>query len=364
VNQIRSGVDIDRLLVAKVDVRTVGYTPAAREALFELALSRLKSLPQVEDAAMVHFEPFYGATYGVPWRVAGRERQEQQGATLNLVGPNYFETAGTRVLRGRGISGIDRKGTERVAVVDEPLARLLADDGNVVGSCVPFYRQVSIGGCTRIVGVVERQRRWLLEPETELLPAVFFARAQGADDISFGVPAVLIRTRGSSAQHADAIHAVLQTIEPNLPYVMVTPLAESIRSAVLPFRLGATLFSMFSGLALVLACVGLCGVLGYFVSERTPEIGIRRSLGAPVQSVVFLVVRQGIASVILGIVLGLLIAVAGTRYIQSLLYGTDAKDLASFGTASMILIAVAVLAITLPACRAARIDPLVALRNE
>ena len=96
-----------------------------------------------------------------------------------------------------------------------------------------------------------------------------------------------------AAQHADAIHAVLQTIRPDLPYVMVRPLAESIRSAILPFRLGAMLFSMFSALALVLACVGLCGVLGYFVTERTAEIGIRRSLGAPLRSVVLLVGTAG-----------------------------------------------------------------------
>jgi ABC-type antimicrobial peptide transport system permease subunit len=193
---------------------------------------------------------------------------------------------------------------------------------------------------------------------------VFFARSQGPDDISFGVPALLIRTGGVAAQHTDAIHAVLQTVQADLPYVMVTPLAESIRSAVLPFRIGATLFSMFSAVALVLACVGLCGVLGYFVTERTPEIGIRRSLGAPMGSVVLLVVRQGIVPVGIGVALGCLTAIAGTRYIQSLLYGTDARDVASFGTASIVLVAVAVLAIAVPAYRAARIDPLVALRSE
>ena len=364
VHHIDTGVDVDRLLVAKVDLRTAGYTPVAREAFFELALSRLQSLPQVERAAIVHFEPFYGATYGVPWYVAGRDRQAREGATMNLAGAGYFETVGARILRGRGISGIDRTGNERVAVADERLARLLADDGNAVGLCVAFRGQENTGDCTRIVGVVERQRRWLFESESQSLPAVFFARSQGPDDISFGVPALLIRTGGVAAQHTDAIHAVLQTVQADLPYVMVTPLAESIRSAVLPFRIGATLFSMFSAVALVLACVGLCGVLGYFVTERTPEIGIRRSLGAPMGSVVLLVVRQGIVPVGIGVALGCLTAIAGTRYIQSLLYGTDARDVASFGTASIVLVAVAVLAIAVPAYRAARIDPLVALRSE
>ena len=133
---------------------------------------------------------------------------------------------------------------------------------------------------------------------------------------------------------------------------------------MLPFRLGATLFSLFGALALVLAAVGLYGVLGYFVTERTPEIGIRRSLGAPVGNVVRLVMQQGMVPVAVGLVLGLAAAFAGTRYLASLLFGVEARDPVSFAGATAFLVGVALLATLLPAWRAARIDPTAALRQE
>ena len=160
------------------------------------------------------------------------------------------------------------------------------------------------------------------------------------------------------------MRAALQSLRSDLPFVSVQPLTESIRGDVLPFRLGATLFSLFGALALVLAAVGLYGVLGYFVTERAPEIGIRRSLGAPVGSVVRLVMRQGMVPVGVGLVLGLAAAFAGTRYLASLLFGVEARDPVSFVGAAAFLVRVALLATLLPAWRAARIDPMVALRQD
>ena len=133
----------------------------------------------------------------------------------------------------------------------------------------------------------------------------------------------MARTRNPAADAA-TIRAALQSLRADSPFVSVEPLAESIRDDVMPFRLGATLFSLFGVLALVLAAVGLHGVLGYFVIERTPEIGIRRSLGAPVGSVVRLVIRQAMTPVGVGLVLGLIAAFAGTRYLGSLLFGVEA----------------------------------------
>jgi ABC-type antimicrobial peptide transport system permease subunit len=146
--------------------------------------------------------------------------------------------------------------------------------------------------------------------------------------------------------------------------VSVEPLTETIRGDVLPFRLGATLFSLFGALALVLAAVGLYGLLGYFVSERTPEIGIRRSLGAPAGSVVRLVMLQGMVPVTVGVVLGLAATFAGAHYLASLLFGVDARDPVSFVSAAAFLVCVATLATLLPAWRASRIDPMTALRQE
>ena len=248
-----------------------------------------------------------------------------------------------------------------MAVVNDAMARLIAPDGDALGLCVPLDRQVRRGGCTRIVGVVESQRRFYLDADFQ--PLVFLAWAQSTNAVPFGMPSLIVRTR-NPARDAGSVRAALQSLRSDLPFVSVGPLTERIRADILPFRLGATLFSLFGTLALALAGVGLYGVLGYFVAERTPEIGIRRSLGAPVGSVVALVMRQGIVPVGAGLVLGLATAFAGTRYLESLLFGVEARDPASYAGAVVFLVCIALLAMLVRAWRAARVDAMVALRQE
>ena len=281
---------------------------------------------------------------------------------MNLAGPGYFEAAGTRLLRGRTIASGDGRNAEPVAVVNETLARFMADDGNVVGLCVPILRQLGQGGCTRIVGVVETQRNWYLD--SQQLPMIFKAWSQAPEIIPYGIPALVIRTAGDPSRSAAAVRGALQSLRSDLPYVRVEPLAETLRAEILPFRLGATLFGIFGLLALVLTAIGLYGVLGYFVTERTLEIGVRRALGAPLRSVVTLVMRQGLIPVATGLLLGLVSARAGARYLSSMLFGVEAGDVASFVGACGFLVMVALAAMALPAWRAARVDPMVALRQD
>jgi predicted lysophospholipase L1 biosynthesis ABC-type transport system permease subunit len=300
----------------------------------------------------------------ISWSLPGRRQPDWvvEGPYINLAGAGYFETAGTRILRGRGIEPTDTRG-EPVAVVNEAMARALDDGGNVVGRCVALGDQVTDGGCTHIVGVVETQLRRYLDPDSRV-PVVFMARAQAPNTISWGGPTLLVRTTGAPAERAAAVRAAVQALSSDLPFVRVQPVTENIRSQILPHQLGATLFSLFGLLALVLAAVGLYGVLGYFVTERTPEIGIRRSLGAPAGSVVRLVILQGMVPVTVGVVIGLAAAYAGTRFLSSLLFGVDARDPASFAGAAAFMIAVAAVASVIPAWRAARVSPMVALRED
>jgi hypothetical protein len=269
---------------------------------------------------------------------------------------------GGRVLLGRTINADDIGGREFVAVVNEKLAREIAGDGNAIGLCVGFYPELFHGGCTRIVGIVETDRYGYISGET--VPMVYKARAQAADAIPFGTPSIIVRTHGRPADAAPAVRAALQGLRSDMPFVLVRPLADDLRPDVLPYRLGAMLFSMFGALALALAAVGLYGVLGYFVTERTTEIGIRRSLGAPGRALIALVMRQGLTPVAVGIVIGLGVAFAGTRFLASLLFGIEARDPVSFASASVFLVCVALLAILIPAIRAARVDPLIALKHE
>lgn len=361
VNGIESGVDVDRLLVADVDLRLTNYQSSEREAFFDLVVQRLAATPGVERAAMVHFEPFaYLAP--APWIPPGGSTSDLQMAFLNLAGAGYFETAGTRLLQGRSIDASDVRGSERVAVVNEKLANAIAQGGNVVGLCVPFNNQVRAGGCSRIVGVVETQRWWYLRDETQ--PMVFFARAQVPDIMPWGAPKIVVRTHGRPVDYAPTVRGVLQGLRADLPYVNVAPLVDSLQRERLPFQLGAILFGLFGTVALMLSAVGLYGVLGGFVTDRTAEIGIRRSLGASTASVVGLVTRQGLVPVGVGLAAGLVIAFAGTRYIASLLYGIEPTDASSFGIAVLFLVCVAAASMLLPAWRAARVEPTVALRSE
>lgn len=353
VNAIHSGVDVDRALIARVDLGRARYSPEARLAFYESAIERLATLPGVERAAIIHLEPFHGGMPVAFWAKPGEWTMQQKPGILAVAGPGYFEAAGTRVLRGRTFEATDRRGGEPVAVVNDAMARIIAPDGDALGLCVPFDRQVGRGGCTRIVGVVESERRFYLDDEPQ--PRVFLAWAQSPNAVPFGKPSIIVRTR-NPAKDAAAVRASLQGLRSDLPFVSVEPLAERIRGDLLPFRLGAALFSLFGVLALVLAAVGLYGVLAYFVTERAPEIGIRRSLGAPAGNVVRLVVRQGMVPVGVGLVLGLAAAFAGTRYIASLLFGVEARDPVSFAGATAFLVCIALLATLLPAWRAARIE--------
>jgi predicted permease len=361
VNAVHSGVDVDRALIARVDLSRAGYTPEARQAVYEDALARLASLPVVERAAIIQLEPFHGGTPVAFWAKPGESKMQPIPGTLAVAGPGYFDAAGTRLLRGRTFEATDRRGGEPVAVVNDAMARLIAPDGDALGLCVPFDRQVNRGGCSRIIGVVESQRRFYLDADFQ--PLVFLAWAQSPNAVPFGIPSLIVRTR-DPVSDAAAVRAVLQSLRSDLPFVSVEPLAESIRREVLPFRLGATLFSLFGALALVLAAVGLYGVLGYFVTERAPEIGIRRSLGAPVSSIVALVMRQGFVPVGVGLVLGLAAAFAGTRYLETLLFGVEARDPASYAGAAAFLVGVAFMAMLLPSWRAARLDAMVVLRQN
>jgi hypothetical protein len=317
-------------------------------------------MPGIEHATIAHTPPLAWAA-DTHWALPGRDRPPDPWIKVNLVGPGYFETTGMRLIRGRTIQDTDRGGSEAefVAVVNHSMANLLADDGNPIGLCptVGFQRR-----CTRIVGVVDMQHESYLRKTNQ--PMIFRARAQLPDSIRFGDPILLARTTGDPASHVTTIRAALQGLRVDMPYIKVEPMSERLRPELVRFRLGAMLFSLFGGLAVLLAGVGLSGLLGYFVAERTAEIGVRRALGAPAKAVVRLVVRQSLVPVTIGLAFGLAVAFVGSRYLGSLLFGVDARDPLSFAAAGVFLFLTAVLATLPPAWRAARIDPIIALRQE
>ena len=364
VSAIRGGVDLDRLLTVEVDLRSDGAPQSVEpyHPFFELASARLAGMPTVERVAVVYTPPFEGWGWSALWRLPGETRYRNVRTYLNVIGPEYFETAGTRLLRGRTIQPSDALGGELVAVVNDALARHVADDGNAVGRCVeiwsPGFDRVP---CVHIVGVVESQRDAYLDPEPVAM--IFRALAQAPQGVPNQSPMLLVRTRDTAAAQTQTVRAALQGLRSDLPYVHVAPLAERL-GELQPFQVGATLFMLFAVLALLLAAVGLYAVLGYFIAERTGEVAIRRALGAPARAVMQLVVRQSLNPVAAGLFVGVGVALGGARVLESRLYGIDPHDPLSLAAAAAFLIAVAALATVVPMRRAIRIDPMVALRRD
>ncbi|HUF50908.1 MAG TPA: ABC transporter permease [Longimicrobiales bacterium] len=358
---IDTGVDVNRLVYVTIDLKKAGFTTSEAELFWQQARERVARVPGIESSAMVHFAPFIGMAYGGMWSSPGVAADFTEGPYFNLAGPGFFRTAGTRLLEGRDFAASDAGG-ERVAIVNRAMADGIAQDRSAIGMCLYIGDKAKSPPCTRVVGIVENARRNYLDEAAP--PLLYLARNQDPEMIGWGGPALLVRTRGDGDEYVDAVRSTIAGMRGDLPFVNTRPLTEMIRRDLLPFQLGATLFSMFSVLALALAAVGLYGVLGYFVSERRPEIGIRRSLGAPARSVVTLVARQGLAPVAIGMLIGLGAALAGTRFLGSLLFGVEARDPLTFALAVTFLALVSIAAAVAPAVRAVRVEPMVALRTD
>ena len=327
---------------------------------------RVQQLPGVASASLAIGSPFWNSL-AVSLEVPGIDdsllESKEGGPYIGVVTPDYFATLGAQIRRGRGFTTLDGRGAPPVVVVNEVMARRLWPGENALGKCI------KIGGspkkaapCSAIVGVVEEVRRNTITEGATMQYYVPFAQT----DTTFFLPvtALLVRTVGSSAAMVGAVRREIQAVSPDLPYATVSPMKQLFDWQLRPWRLGSALFGLFGALALVLAAVGLYGVLVYVVSQRTQEMGIRIALGARQRDVLALVVRQGLVIAVLGVAVGAVTALVAGRALASLLYGIAPTNLAVLGVAAGVLLAVAALASYLPARRATKVDPMVALRYE
>jgi predicted permease len=354
------GMDVDRVLVATVSLSGTSYKPAEIRDIYRRLEEAARAMPGVRSAAIGTSLPFSTA-WSEEVRVPGRDSlplTKSGGPYFNAVSPDFFDAIGTRVLRGRGFTAADRGGRQRVAVVNETLARLWWPNESPLGKCM------KVGGdtmpCAEIVGVVENARRFqVLEDES----VQFFIPIEHApSDLRPG--ALFVRPTGDPAALLGPLRRVLQSAVPNLPYVSVEPFRDQVSPQTRSWRLGATMFGAFGLLALVLAAVGLYGVLAYDVNQRMHEMGVRVALGAQGRDVSRLVVGEGLRIVVLGGAMGFGIAVAAGRFVKPLLFQTSPQEPAVFVVVGVVVLVVALLATVIPAWRAGRVDPVVALRVE
>ena len=359
INALRMGVDLDRVFVGSMNLRSIGRLASEADTVFTRALERVAAAPGVAAAAISATVPF-GPTYGTEVGVMATDSVHHYSAVYNVVTPNYFRTLGTSLLAGRDFSDDDRQETPRVVIVDQKLARRAWGNENPVGRCLRI-RADSLP-CATVVGVVENVRRQsIFEDSTRF---VYLPLPQARAWISGRY--IVARAAGDPAKVGETVRHAMQTAAPDLPFADVHLVKDQsiVRLERLPFRLGAALLGVFGALALLLAAVGVYGVISYDVGQRTREIGVRMAFGAQAADVASLVVRDGLRMVAIGGVVGTGVALVGGSTVRPLLYDTSPWDPVVLVGVALVLLIVATMACLLPARRAMRVDINAAIREE
>jgi putative ABC transport system permease protein len=319
-------------------------------------------VPGVTSAALGSQVPLDGSSFVLSFLVAGRapiRESDQPSANIRSVTPDYFKVLGTPLLRGRAFSTDDRDGGPRVAIVNQAFVKKNFPNEEPLGKTVNLgwsIDGVRQGGM--IVGVVGDMREDALSVDPD--PALYLPYAQTpVEGITIAVRTA-VPPASVAKQLGDAVHSIDQT----LPLYGVKTMEERIAGSVDTQRFYATLLTLFAVVALVLAAIGLYSVIAYAVGQRTHELGIRVALGATGDRITAMVVREGIAMTMVGAIAGLLASVAAAKWLASLLFNVKSTDPLTFGGVVVVLGLVAALASYLPARRAARVDPLAAMRGD
>jgi predicted permease len=359
LQNVPTGFNQDNALLFKIDTATTGYPEGPRRAgLFREVEEKVKTVPGVQAASFAFMVFNQGAWTS---RVFNREQNVPEGQSRsvrnNIVGPDYFTAMDIPLRQGRGFGPQDTAASQKVAVINEAMAQRFFPNGSPLGKRFGINGPES-GEQIEVIGVAKDTRTINLTEQAR--PEAYYTHAQGSGFLSNFV----VRYAGTPESLISQIRQAIKQVNGQLPVDEVVSMSSHVGRSLAPQKLVARLAAFFGVLALLLACVGLYGVLSYAVARRTNEIGIRMALGAQSRHVLWLVLREALALVGGGVVLGLLAAVSVNRLASSLLFGLKPNDPLTLVTATVLLCVVAVLAGYLPARRAARVDPLVALRDE
>ena len=354
---IDPGFQAERLIVVPLDLDKKKYNEARGRALQQEVVDRFASVAGVEAVSYGLVTPISGNRYMSSLFVDGRKPlpDDQMAFDASFVGPRYHETMGIRLAKGRGFTEQDRAGAQRVVIINEAMAHRLFPDEEALGKRL----SLGSGAPLEVVGITQDAKHHDLT-ESPLPHFDLAALQRGYDSYTN----IVVRGNGPGADLIPALRNELQAIDSQLPVSDIKAMSEQIGNTLAPTRLASTLISVFGIVALLLAAIGLYGVMSYTVSRRTREIGIRMALGAESRDVLSLVIRQGMVLTAIGVVVGLSAAYASTRVAEGLLYGVSATDSATFAIVALLLSGVSLAACWIPARRATRVDPMIALRYE
>lgn len=351
------GFDRNNVLIISLDSEAAGLKGNDLNRYYQQLLARIPQVPGIRSASAALIIPISGGGISNLVEVEGYtpRPEEDKEADISPVAPKYFETVGTPLLAGRDFTLQDREGTPKVAIINQTMARYYFHDANPIGRHIT----TRFNGNMEIIGVVGDAKYLSLRETTSR--TIYLPCFQG--ELPWG-PAVFVRTSLPISAIAAPLRGAVRALDKNVPVKDIWTLSHQVEQSLISERLIAMLSSFFGVLALLLACIGLYGVMSYSVVRRTNEIGIRVALGAARGDVLRLVLRETMLLVTLGIGIGLPVALASTRLIRSQLFDLEPNDPLTICAAMLTMFAVCALAGYLPARRASRVDPMVALRHE
>ncbi len=363
IRQFDPGFNPENLLTMRFDVPSTKYSESEQAAIRHRVLERVASLPGVESAA-ISSHIFFGGGY-----LTGKNSVESSDVPTpdegistfqQYLSPNFFQTLGIPLLKGRDFTDQDNAESPKVAIIGQTFAERYWPGEDPIGKRIKPGRPDSNNGWIEIIGVVSDVKPRTRTTDANNFPQVYMPLAQWPG----WRPALMVRTRTAPEKLVGSLRAAVQEISPDIPVYEIAAMHKLLADNSADTRFIALLMGLFAGLAVIMAAVGIYSVIAYSVSQRTREIGIRMALGAQRMDVLRLVVGQGIILALAGVGIGLGAALALTRVVASLLYEVSATDPTIFAVVSLGLTAVAFLASYIPARRAARVDPMVALRYE
>ncbi|HEV2352348.1 MAG TPA: ABC transporter permease [Terriglobia bacterium] len=354
---LNPGFESKKLFVMGFDLGSQHYDEDRGEQYFRDAIERAASVPGVQSVAVASSFPMGGGLARTIFLEGQDEKSGQQGTltALDNISPGFFQTEGIPLLKGRAFTDLDRKGTKPVAMVNRAMARHFWPGENPLGKRFHFFGDPML---LEVVGEVADS--WQFGVGEDPQPVAYLSMAQYY--ASFGV--LHVRTSGNPGAVISSVREQVQSLDRNLALVNVNTIGELLDQGLWAPRMGAILLGVFGMLALVLASVGIYGVLSYSVSQRIQEVGIRMALGATPLQVLGLVLKQGMALVAIGVAIGLAGSFGLARLLASLLFGVHASDPVTFVGVSLVLGVVALIATYIPARRATKVNPMVALRYQ
>ena len=355
-----SGMNADNVLAVEINLPGAKYPEARQQTtFFHDIIKRVKALPTVQSAGAISFLPLAGAGAATGFTIEGRPAPppgQTPVADVRAVSPDLFRAMGIRLLRGRVFDDRDTANNKLAVVINQAAVNMYWPNEDPIGKTVNMpWNEVMVG---EIVGVVEDVR--LVSLDAEPRTTLYWNYLQ----FPYGSMNLVVRTANDPIQLAPAIRAELRAIDKDQPVANIRTMTDVLSSSVASPRFNTTLLLVFAGIALLLASVGIYGVMSFSVTQRTHEIGIRVALGARPAEVRRMVITHGMTLAVAGIAVGIAGSLALTRLMTSLLYQVKATDPGTFALVAALLALVAFLANYIPAHRATRIDPLTALRHE